>query len=83
MIKVTIARYGRVPTIVGIVANLEEARTTVKLLDILCAQKALPEELAWYDENTEVWADDLTNGEKFHYMDQDPTGATDGVWFLA
>jgi len=81
--KITIARHGQVPTLVGIVDNLSQARDTVKLLDLLFERKTLPEEISWYNDETEVWADDLESGQKYNYMDQDPSGASDGIWDLA
>lgn len=61
------------------VEDLAAGRTIVKYLDWLRGQSMLPSQLMFFDENTEVTA---WQGDKsWEYSDQDPSGASDGVWF--
>lgn len=64
---------------VGLVETLAEARDVVKLLDILYKHKALPREFKSYTTNTQLEA--RQDGKVWEYSDQDPSGASDGVWF--
>lgn len=65
------------------VHNLAEARIIVKVLDYLYESGQLPTSVDGYDPNdTEIQAVDLENPALiYEYVDQDPTGASDGVWF--
>jgi len=64
------------------VKSLEEARILVHLLDYLTMVQQLPQYVDFYTRNTEVKAMDEETGESWDYHDQDPTGASDGVWEL-
>jgi len=78
MLKIWVGSEGRV--LVGEVSTLEEARTIVKFLDHLAKIKALPEMIKFHDENTEIEAHDTESGRIYEYSDQDPSGASDGIW---
>ena len=60
--------------------NLAECRMAVKCLDQLCTLGGLPDNVKFYNENTEVQAHDLETGRIYDYHDQDPSGHSDGIW---
>ena len=60
------------------VGSLVEARIVVKFLGWLESVNGLPTSLSFYNENTEVQA--RRGEESWGYMDQDPSGVSDGIW---
>jgi hypothetical protein len=62
------------------VQDLRDARTVVKVLDWLLAIKSLPFTADFYSRNTEVEVSDLNSGQRWAYVDGDPSGASDGIW---
>lgn len=79
MIKVKIQKAENEWVEVAEVDTLDDARTIVKFLDTMFKNNWLPDLISFYNESTEITA---WEGEKFwEYADQDPSGASDGVWF--
>ena len=64
------------------VEDLAAARIVVKTLDWMLntGGTSLPLAFKFYSESTEIIATDLTTDETYNYMDQDPSGASDGFW---
>ncbi len=62
------------------VETLQEARIIVKVYDHLLETQNLPPHELWYTTDTEICAVDSNTGERWDYMDQDPSGNSDGIW---
>ncbi len=62
-----------------VIDSLAEARIVVKFLDWLLSIGNLPKFLAFYTEETRVQARS-EYGRVWEYMDQDPSGFSDGIW---
>lgn len=79
MVQVWVVPYGRKEKFGPKVEDLLAARTVVKLLDQLAADGELPERLKFYNTDCDIIAID-DEGREWEYSDQDPSGASDGVW---
>ncbi len=93
MIQVSLKKLGKLVPFGPPVEDLSAARTVVKVLDWMLKTRTLPLELRWYTRNVNIVAtgtytvvrgtlshgpDEVTG--QWDYMDQDPSGASDGVW---
>lgn len=64
------------------VGSLDTARAYVKLLDWLLKEGELPPLFYFYTRRTVVRANQVGTRRMWDYVDGDPSGTSDGVWFV-
>jgi len=60
------------------VQSLEQARVVAKLLDWMFENDCLPQQVAGYTPECDIEA--VQGDKRWSYKDQDPSGASDGIW---